>query len=127
MNLKLKISIFEAFYVVYMLRYFKTKYSISYPFKSENDTLNEWLKHPIGTSETSESKICKFGQVGSFYLALFYGFRLLLLKQKYINQEIYLSLNRLVFFIIISVSLINLNAFVYLLPIFILEFMYFIN
>ena len=47
MNTLIVVSILEAVYVVYMLRYFKTRYSFAHPlvkFKTE------FLRHPIGTS-----------------------------------------------------------------------------
>ena len=43
-NKLLLVSIIEALYVIYMLNFFKTKYSLAHPLSNFN---NEYLKHPI--------------------------------------------------------------------------------
>ena len=124
MNNLLQISILEAIYIIYMLRYFKTKYSFAHPLTYFN---SDMFYHPIGISDVKESKICKFGHITSWYLAILLILRCILYNNKLINKEIFLSINRLIFFGVLSVSLLNLNAFIYLIPFFIIEYNYFLS
>ena len=61
MNLLL-ISFIEAIYVIYMLNYFKTKYSIAHPFTYFN---NKYLFHPLKVFQINRNQI--FVNLGMMY------------------------------------------------------------
>ena len=103
--------IIESVYIIYMLRYFKTRYEIHHPL--EYFITKDFIKHPIYTS-IYESKICPLGNIGCFILA----FLILLRWYKRWEKN---KWSRIVLFITIFVSLLNMNAIVYLLPVFIYE------
>ena len=111
-NKLLLVSIIEALYVIYMLNFFKTKYSLAHPLSNFN---NEYLKHPIGKSDIPISNICEFGHQSSWLLAAF-----IILRPFFMNKYTK-NLNILGLIIVFSFSLLNMNAVVYLLPVFILE------
>ena len=111
-NKLLLVSIIEALYVIYMLNFFKTKYSLAHPLSNFN---NEYLKHPIGKSDIPISNICEFGHQSSWLLAAF-----IILRPFFMNKYTR-NLNILGLIIVFSFSLLNMNAVVYLLPVFILE------
>ena len=106
-------SILEAIYVIYILNYFKTKYSLAHPLSYFDSS---YFAHPIGVSETPISNICTFGHQGSWVLAAFILLRICFIKSKYTK---YFSI--FVLIIVASLSLLNLNAVVYLIPYFIFE------
>lgn len=113
MNKITKYSFIEALYVIYMLNYFKTRYSLAHPLSNFDSS---YLAHPIGVSETPVSNICEFGHSASWFLALFILFRVCFVKSRYVK---YVSLFVLV--IVASVSMLNFNAVAYLVPYFIFE------
>ena len=106
-------SLIEAFYVVYILNYFKTRYSLAHPL---SDFSSSYFAHPIGVSSTPISNICEFGHNASWLLAAFILLRICFVKSRY-NR--YVSI--FVLIIVGSISMLNLNAVVYLLPYFIFE------
>lgn len=112
------ISITEIAYVVYMLRCFKTKYSLAHPLVKFN---SEYLKHPIGKFSTPQSNICQFGHDGAIIIALLILLRLKALYVFNINKKMVASFNTFVVIIIGILSFMNFNALVYLLPFFVCE------
>ena len=79
MNSFIIISLMSVVYVVYMLRHFKTRYSLAHPlikFKTE------FLRHPIGTSPEPISNICPFGHLGALVIASAIIVRLFLVTNK---------------------------------------------
>ena len=117
MNKLLLVSIIQAIYVVYMLNYFKTKYSLAHPLLNFS---SDYLKHPIGKSDVPISNICNFGHQCSWLIAVFVLFRPFFLCKNIRNVSI------LVLIIVMTFSLLNFNALVYLLPYFFIE-IYLIN
>ena len=112
------LSIIEAFYLFYMFRIFKTKYSIHHPFEYiYNNKLSTFFKHPLRTS-FCESKICPFGQQAIILLIIFLFYR----EFSGVDKKI----NKIILWITIAISLLNLNALIYLLPYIIIEGRYFI-
>jgi hypothetical protein len=111
------LALCQSIYIIYVLNYFKTKYSIAHPFTFFE---NDFIYHPIGKSEVPISNICKLGHMLSWYLAGFLIVRAILLdndfNKKYIKT---VSLIVLVFGIILSMM--NFNAVLYLTPHFIIE------
>jgi hypothetical protein len=118
------ISIIEAIYIIYVLNFLKTRYSIAHPLSFFNNT---YLYHPIGYSEEPRSNICRFGKDVSWFLAGYLIIRAILLENNLFKKKIVLEFNRFIILFTFIVSLINFNAVLYLLPIFILEYMLFFN
>ena len=113
------ILIVESIYIIYVLNYFKTRYSLAHPLTYFE---TKFIFHPIGKSDKAISNICPFGHMASWFLALFVLIRLLLLKCNIITLNFIIKSSKLVLFITILFSFMNFNAVVYLLPVFILEF-----
>ena len=97
------IRILEALYLIYMFNFFET--SVDFNVFSSPD--HRFFKHLIGNKKGN--RICPFGHVAIFALVavLLFGSRPLI---------------RCSLAIAFILSLMNLNALVYLLPIFILEY-----
>ena len=111
MNYKHFYDLLEAVYILYMFIFFKTKYS----FHSflEFDHVSDYLIHP-SHSKIYNNKICKFGKHVAIILALWILFGQYIIKFKYSNI--------IIFGIVLFFSLfMNMNAFVYILPVFIYE------
>lgn len=123
MNILL-ISIIESIYIIYVLNFFKTKYSIAHPLSFFN---NSYLYHPIGYSNIPRSNICRFGKDVSWFLGGYLIIRAILLRNNLFKKKIVLEFNRFIILFTFIVSLINFNALLYLLPIFILEYILFFN
>ena len=98
-------KIFLSFYLFYIFRHFKTTYSFNHPFQLN---LTGWFKHPIRSS-LYENKICDFGKLSILFLI---G---TIIFDNCISKNI-------VFIITLLLSLLNMNAFVYLIPYFIYYF-----
>tara|TARA_Y100000022_G_C13219271_1_gene361509 strand:+ start:721 stop:1095 length:375 start_codon:yes stop_codon:yes gene_type:complete len=111
-------SLILGVYIVYMLNYFKTKYSLSHPCTYFEDS---FLYHPIGISSKPVSNICKFGHIMSWYLAAF-----IIIRSLFIYKKLYLNKVKLVSILVlvcgIILSMLNFNAVVYLIPYFIFEY-----
>jgi hypothetical protein len=109
------LSIIESIYICYMFIFFKTNYSIHHPFEKNMTYFHKFIKHPIHTG-IYENKICMLGKVVSILLSLWFIIR------NYIIHKCKRILNRI---IILSVAvgclLMNLNAFIYFLPILFIE------
>ena len=119
MNSFIIISLVSAVYVVYILRYFKTKYSLAHPlikFKTE------FLRHPIGTSPEPISNICPFGHLGALIIASAIIVRLFLVTNKIVPINLIKMYSRMAVFLVFIFSLMNMNAVVYLIPFFVSEY-----
>ena len=109
--------ILEAIYLVYMFNFFKTTYYIHHPLEILIQKINPylWLEHAI-MEEDYTNKICTFGQIMGYLISfwiLFITFNL---------SKMALVFNIIVWSTTFLVSLItNLNAFLYLIPCFIIE------
>ena len=113
-------SIAEGLYIIYMFNIFRTTKHIHHPFE-QLFTNHEFLRHPISDS-TYNSKICNLGKVGSYFLFIWLVIRFKIKKyklRKKINYGLW-SIVGLIAFIM------NMNAFIYLIPILIIE-LYLIN
>lgn len=106
---KVFISIVESLYLIYMFRYFKT--SINFDILKIY-WVNKYLEHDI--SNTYGFKICPFGQDAILLLICVLFLRNVFTIDK---KEIIYSL-----YIALGLSLLmNWNAFVYILPVFLME------
>jgi len=102
------------------------KFSLNYLNETVSERIYSYLKHPTENSSFNESKICPFGKK-IIYLLLIY-----ILARSFLKNIInlgfikILNINVLLFTIILSFS--NLNAFIYLVPYYIIEIMmYYFN
>jgi len=112
------ISIIEALYIIYMLNYFKTRYSLAPPlsyFKSE------YLRHPIGVSAKPHTNICQFGHDISWLIAAALIIRSVMINTKCYKKEM-IMLTKIGMLLLLVGSLVNLNCVLYLSPIFIIEY-----
>ena len=125
----LVVSIIEIIYIIYFFNYFKTSIEIHLPLECIITGWSEYLKHPMGTG-AYESKICKLGNHLSYLFALYgvaryIAFYVLTLNMKSGWIKILKKINIIIIAIAVGLSLImNLNAFIYILPIVILEVFY---
>lgn len=109
---------------MFMLKYFKTRYSLAHPITFFN---NKLFNHPIGISDKPISQICKFGHAMSWVIGFVLILRAILYKFNIINKKLFVIFNKIIFFTILTVSLLNMNAVVYLIPYFITEIMFFFH
>lgn len=107
MNVLKIATLFEIAYLTYMFYFFKTTFEIHHPFEKSVVSISEYLKHPIHTGYY-ESKICLFGKQAIILLLCFLGYRLFYTVSPMVTF--------IVLFITTIASLLNLNAFLYLLP-----------
>tara|TARA_B100000401_G_C52800048_1_gene718044 strand:- start:1200 stop:1577 length:378 start_codon:yes stop_codon:yes gene_type:complete len=115
------ISIIEAIYIVYMYIFFKTTYSIHSPLEYYLSK-NELWKHPINTGKY-QNKICKIGSYASIIIAFLFVLRQFTCNTN--NKKKCKTIARwiLAYWVIVSL-LTNLNAFIYMIPIIIVEIYY---
>ena len=106
------LSITEAIYIIYMYNFFKTNKSIHHPLEMAiQKNIEGILKHPIKTGRY-QSKICEFGKLSSYGIAI-----LIFLRNKYRKKTKLLNTIAVTIIAIIAFIL-DINAFVYLLPVF---------
>jgi hypothetical protein len=118
------ITIIEIVYIIYMFIFFKTHYSFNHPIEFIIESkLPQFFKHSIYKNYYS-NKICLFGKYAivllSFYLLIRY-----LMFDHYKNY--FKKSTCIVLLITFILSWLNMNAVVYLIPFFIVEFYLFIN
>ena len=106
----LKISIIETAYLIYMFLFFKT----SIDFNIFDSPKGEWLEHLVGSHYGL--RICLFGRYAIFALIF------VLIGRHYINMPKWFLFTT--FLITFIFSFLNLNAAAYLLPIWIIEYLY---
>ena len=120
MNIKL-ITIIEIIYLFYMFLLFKTTFSIHHPYEYYlTNKLPDYFKHPVYTGEY-ENKICPFGKISIIFLILLILIRFIFINQ-YNNNIQYKKLNIFVIIITLFLSLMNINALIYIIPFIFLEF-----
>lgn len=108
MNLKLIVSILEIIYLSYMFHFCETR--IDFNFLSSPE--GSWFKHLIGNNVGL--RICPFGRYAI----------VLLLIILFMRNYIFIPRDYIAFALVIAVSLsfMNMNAFVFLLPVIFVEF-----
>lgn len=115
-NEYLMINIIEAIYICYMMNYFKTKYSLHLPLEKITK-YNKFLIHPINTG-AYENKICPLGNLIGFLIPIWILIRVIYKKSKIVR-----NMNIIIWILIFIMSFImNINAFIYFIPAFIIEF-----
>jgi len=112
MNKLILLSVIQGVYIVYILNFFKTRYSLAHPLSNFS---NDYLKHPIGMNNQPISNICEFGHQVSWFLALFIILRSIF-KNRFTKH-----ISIIVLIITATFSMLNFNAVIYLLPHFAIE------
>lgn len=111
------LTLIKCFYIIYVMCFFKTNYSIAHPMSKFN---NKIFKHPIGIKKIPKNMICPFGKImsviASFFLILRYCFFDNIKFRKY-----YFKYHKYLIYLMIILSLVNFNALLYMVPIFYLE------
>ena len=113
----------ESFYIYFMYNIFKTKISFNHPLENilMKQPMSNYFKHPI-QSDIYENKICPFGKLVSKMLVIWIFIRRYLSKK---HKKTIKKINKFIFILVLIGSLImNLNSFIYLIPIFIFELYY---
>ena len=120
----LVVSVLEGLYIIYMFIFFKTCYSLEIGrLQLENITrffsnlfkfnVEKLLYHPTQKCAEPESQICLFGKYAAILIFVFLVMRHFCKGLKKINVYVFL--------VIFLFSLMNYNAVLYLVPVFILE------
>ena len=113
------VSLLEAFYVVFMLRYFKTTRSLDSGFILQKLGLNQkYMEHPFQNASEPISMICPFGHLMALFIGAWFLVRFLLPFSNSVIHIVSLVVATLIFI----GSWLNFNAVIYLLPIVLLEF-----
>lgn len=125
-NNMLLVSIIEALYLIYMFNFFKTTIEFHHPFEIFLTSFSEYVKHPIKTG-LYENKICRFGNDISYVFAIYIILRFILYKTNSIKKNTLCMINKTLIYVAFVVSLLmNMNAVIYLIPLLLLEYYYFI-
>ena len=108
--LSLKISILESLYLIFMFLFFKT----TVDFNVLRSPDGWWYSHLIG--DEYGVRICPFGRVAIFALIF------ILIARHYIKiPQDFINISLVVAFVL---SLMNMNALIYLLPVLLIEYFY---
>jgi len=123
-QLFIMITIIECFYIYYMYNSFKTKISFHHPLEIliQTNSINNYIKHPINNG-IYESKICKLGNHVSLVIIVYLLLRLYIIITSTENsRNNVIKFNYFLFSGILIISfLMNFNAFLYLVPIYVYE------
>jgi len=114
------IILLECYYIIYMLIYFRTQYSIAHPLTYFGNSL---FYHPIGVYPYPQNMICKFGHYMAVIMSIFLIFRYIFFESSNF-RNFYLKYHKKLIYILMILCLINFNALLYMIPIFILELCY---
>ena len=116
-NELLLISIIESIYLIYMFHFLKT--SINFNVLPELSLVkdNDYFKHL--SDDTCGLRICKFGRIVIFLLIA-----VLLIRNVYQITKFQMNVILVISFIL---SLMNLNAVVFLIPFWLIEIFYIRN
>ena len=109
----MKDSIIETIYLIYMFLFFKT----SIDFNILSSPKGWWFEHLIG--DEYGLRICPFGRIAIFALIF-----VLIARHYFEIPENFMIFALLVSFVL---SLMNLNAVVYLIPVWLLELYYLLS
>ena len=112
------LSVVHAIYIIYVLNYFKTRYNFAHPITYFN---NKLLYHPIGMSDVPKSKVCKLGNILSWFLALFIIIRAVLYVNRPPLRKFLKKISLVGLILAVTLSMLNFNVVLYLIPHFIIE------
>ena len=120
-------GIIEAIYVIYMLRFFKTKTNFgaySHNFLEEIFS-KEYVRHPMQSDlDKRQSVICDFGKDISIAFGIFLILKGIIYEYNFNKNSILKLIHITVLLTGIILSFANLNALIYMTPIFIIEILY---
>ena len=109
-----------------MFNFFKTTIEFHHPFEIFITSFSDYLKHPIRTG-LYQNKICRFGNDISYVFAIYIILRFILYKTNSIKQNMLCMINKTLIYVAFAISLLmNMNAVIYLIPLLLLEYYYFI-
>lgn len=114
----LLLTLLDSVYLIYMLNYFKTKYNFAHPLTYYRNRL---FYHPIGKVKNPINMICPFGNCCSYMLVIFLLTRYLIFKYNLLDVSLIKKISFVVLVITITLSFMNFNAVLYLIPHVILE------
>ena len=123
------IPIIESIYIIYMWNFFKTTYSFHNIWETNLmsiQNLPDFFKHQIKNTEYS-NKICPLGNLSAYLLAIWIIITKIITPQHLSNKsQQYLKTATKIIFIITAILafIMNLNAFIYLIPVFVYETLY---
>ena len=119
-------TILECLYLNFMFTKFKTTYSCNHPLEYLIiKDLGGFFQHPISKTEYS-NKICPFGKVAIKYLIFYLLLRMVLLVSLSVDINTIKKINFYILGIALVISLMNMNALLYLIPFFMFD-MYMLN
>jgi len=117
------LSIIEGLYVIYILRYFKTKQSVALYERGMisgllSGGIKNYLTHNIHNTNKPTHHICGFGRDASLLLGIFF-----FLRAYYIHKKLAWNWtrNNIVLLLFFIGCFLNINAVIYMLPILLAE------
>ena len=123
---KYTIPIIEAAYIIYMWNFFKTTYSFHNIWETNLmsiPTIPQFFKHQIKNT-TYSNKICPLGNLSAYLLAIWIIITKIITPQ-YLSNKLQQHLKTATKIIFITTAILafimNLNAFIYLVPVFVYE------
>jgi hypothetical protein len=111
------IYLVECLYIIFILIFFKTKYSFHHPLEIyiQKKTFIDWISHPLQTN-LYENKICFLGHIFAIVIVLW-----IIFKNNYKNKTKF-YIKKVIWILTILIGFIlNFNFFIYLIPRFINE------
>ena len=126
---KYVIPIIEAAYIIYMWNFFKTTYSFHNIWETNLmsiPSIPQFFKHQIKNTEYS-NKICPLGNLSAYLLAIWIIITKIITPRHLSNksQQNLKTATKMIFIITAILAFImNLNAFIYLIPVFVYETFY---
>ena len=109
------IHLLGAIYTVYMLNWFKTAYNLAHPLSYFEHPL---LYHPVDKLSVPENLVCPLGHSLSWVLASYLILRGIALQMFPDAVQKFKQANWILVGIAVTLSFMNFNVLVYLLPIF---------
>ena len=119
--MELIIYLLLSVYIIYMFNYFKTHYNFALSASKINI---KYLFHPVTLSSGPQNMICKFGKDSSWLLASFFIIRYFIKSNNLIRYSTIKTFSTIILIAVFTISLININALIYLIPYFIIEIYY---
>lgn len=115
------VSVLEAVYIIYMFHFFRTRYSVHHPLEAVLTQNADVLRHPIATG-LYESKICPLGSIVGIFVAIFI---LLRLRFRARCPRAFSIATKVIFSALaLGALLSNMNAFIYIIPLLLVEYGY---
>jgi hypothetical protein len=105
------LSLIESLYLVYMFHIFKTSVDFNFLPLGMLGSNNEWFRHIVGNEYGL--RICPFGRVMIFFLIA------LIIARNFVAISPYVM--NTAFILSVLLSMMNMNAVVYMIPVWLLE------